>query len=220
MISDIYKCIFIHIPKTAGTSIEQSLGHFKELKRGVQDHRPISDIEPLTFHDFMKSALRPELSASKKIIKKVISDNRSDIKSKYDAYFKFTFVRNSWSRVFSWYKNVMRDDHHKKRFGVSDSCSFKDFVNNHLDQFELKTQLYWITNKKGEIPMDFIGRFENLEKDFSYVADVLKIANKNLPKLVVGDGQHYSQFYDAEMKDIVFKRYRDEISFFNFEYGE
>ena len=114
----------------------------------------------------------------------------------------------------------MRDDHHKKRFGVSNSCSFKDFLKNHLDQFELKTQLYWITNKKEEIPMDFIGRFENLEDDFSYVADVLIIANENLPKLVVGDGQHYSQFYDAEMKDIIYKRYREEIFFFKYDFEE
>ena len=114
----------------------------------------------------------------------------------------------------------MRDDHHQKRFGVSDNCSFKEFMKNHLDQFELKTQLYWITNKKGEIPMDFIGRFENLDNDFSYVANVLKIANKNLTKLVAGDGQHYTQFYDAEMRDLVCKRYKEEISFFKFEYGE
>ena len=114
----------------------------------------------------------------------------------------------------------MRDDHHKKRFGVSNSCSFKDFLKNHLDQFELKTQLYWITNKKGEIQMDFIGRFENLEDDFSYVANVLKIANKKLAKLVVGDGQNYSQFYDEEMKNIISRKYRDEIALFNFKFGE
>ena len=35
-----YKCIFIHIPKCAGTSIEKALGHFELYNgRGRQDHR-------------------------------------------------------------------------------------------------------------------------------------------------------------------------------------
>jgi hypothetical protein len=46
MISHEYKCIFVHIPKTAGSSIEQKLGWFDELKWGVQDHRTIREIEP------------------------------------------------------------------------------------------------------------------------------------------------------------------------------
>ena len=114
----------------------------------------------------------------------------------------------------------MRDENHKKRFGVSDSCSFKEFLTNHMDQWELTTQLYWIRNKKGEIPMDFIGRFENLKEDFSYVADKLGLRDKSLPKLVAGDGEHYSQLYDEEMKEIVSIKYKDEIAHFNFEFGQ
>ena len=49
MISHKHKCIYIHIPKTAGTSIEYKFGHFKELKRGVQDHRTIGEMEPVPF---------------------------------------------------------------------------------------------------------------------------------------------------------------------------
>ena len=45
MISHKYKCIFIHLPKCAGTSIESALGHFENLRPGVQDHRSIRMIE-------------------------------------------------------------------------------------------------------------------------------------------------------------------------------
>lgn len=45
MINHKYKCIFIHIPKCAGTSIESALGHYED-KRGSQDHRTITDIQP------------------------------------------------------------------------------------------------------------------------------------------------------------------------------
>lgn len=45
MISKEHSCIFIYNFKTGGTSIERKLGHFDELKRDVQDHRTIKDIE-------------------------------------------------------------------------------------------------------------------------------------------------------------------------------
>lgn len=38
----------IHIPKTAGTSIEQKLEHFDAAKDGVQDHRRLRDVEPIS----------------------------------------------------------------------------------------------------------------------------------------------------------------------------
>ena len=48
MISHKYKCIYIHIPKTAGSSVEKKLGLYNELSWGVQDHRTIRDIQPIT----------------------------------------------------------------------------------------------------------------------------------------------------------------------------
>ncbi|MDT0556031.1 hypothetical protein [Patiriisocius hiemis] len=48
MISKEKKFIFIHNFKTGGTSIEKKLGHFNSLKRDVQDHRTIREIEALT----------------------------------------------------------------------------------------------------------------------------------------------------------------------------
>ena len=46
MISHEYKCIFIHIPKCAGTSIESAFGHLDgHAGRHGQDHRPIRMIE-------------------------------------------------------------------------------------------------------------------------------------------------------------------------------
>lgn len=49
MISHEYQCIFIHIPKCAGTSIENAFGHFKNhVGPGGQDHRTIRYLESLS----------------------------------------------------------------------------------------------------------------------------------------------------------------------------
>lgn len=53
MISHKHKCIFIHIPKCAGTSIEKTLGHFEDYSgRNKQDHRCIRMIEPINVKTF------------------------------------------------------------------------------------------------------------------------------------------------------------------------
>ena len=220
MISHKYKCIFIHIPKTAGTSIEQKLGHFKELHRGVQDHRPISDIEPISMRELARSCLFLDTAALKKQIKKALTDKKTNLKQCYGTYFKFSFVRNPWARVFSWYKNVMRDEHHKRRFKVDDNCSYKDFLHKHLDQWELKPQLYWLLDKEGNMPLDFVGKFENLKNDFCFVANKIGLRDYELPKLIAGDGQHYARFYDVEMEKLIYTKYKDEIDYFNFRFGE
>lgn len=223
MISHKYKCIFIHIPKTAGTSIEKKLGLFVKAKPGVQDHRTIREIEPFSLAHLGRLCQQENLYLSLKRIYNLLKGRRTVSREMYNAYFKFTFVRNPWSRVFSWYGDIMRNDVQRRRFGVPDNCLFKDFLNNHINKWFLRSQLFWIMNIKGENPMDFIGRFERLEKDFFHVCDVLGIEDKSLPiihQLIVGVGQHYTQFYDDEMKENVAQKYKDEIALFKFEFGE
>ncbi len=220
MISHKYKCIFFHIPKTAGTSIEKKLEHFKTFKRGIQDHRTVKDIEPLSSHDLLKISKLGDLTLVAKRLRNRLMGKGSVSKQHYDTYFKFTFVRNPWARVFSWYMNVMRDKKHQKDLGISHNCSFKQFLNDHLDQWALRPQLFWVTNSNGEIPLDFIGRFEKLQQDFAHVCDVLNIKDNSLPKLISGANPPYVDMYDEDMKNIVSQRYTDEIHFFKFEFGE
>lgn len=220
MISHQYRCIFIHIPKTAGTSIEKKLNFFDHLERGVQNHNTIRDIEPEPWVKSARSIFfhydQPTLvkSSVKKILKPQISQGL------YDTYFKFSFVRNSWSRAFSWYKNVIRDENHRRKLSVSSDCSLKDFLLGHKHNWGLRSQLFWLINAKGEIPLDFIGRFENLEKDFAFVCDKIGIEDKQLPNLLVTDRSDYSQYYDQETIDLVYKIYKQEINLFKFEFGQ
>lgn len=224
MISHRYHSVFVHVPKTAGTSIEFALGHFRKMRWGVQDHRSIREIEPLSLHDMLGMAGQ---GAGRKILLKraraMLAGRPSVSRLHYQTYFKFTFVRNPWARIYSWYRNVLREPRHRRAYGVPSDCAFPVFVHRHLDPTRgpMRSQLHWLLDKDNRIPLDFVGRFEHLDRDFEFVREKLRLPDGELPKLVMGgDALNYVERYDPPMIDRIARLYAAEIEQFGFRFGE
>jgi hypothetical protein len=198
MISKDLRCVFVHIPRTGGTSIEKALGWipdgavgpYQTVPHGSQDHRRVGEF-------------RSALSAAD-----------------FAGYFKFTFVRNPWDRAVSWYKVVLKDPVHLKNLNIPADCSFRDFLLAKEAVWGLQPQLYWIREPDGGIPLDFIGRFENLKQDYAQVCERLGIRDPDLPHLIEArDKRPYPTFYDAELQTLVGQRYAEEIDLFGYRFG-
>jgi hypothetical protein len=199
MISDRYRCVFVHIPKTAGTSIERAMGWIPDdaiskdgsLRRNAQDHRTLIELR------------------------------RAMPEADFAAYFKFTFVRNPWVRVASWYMNIIHDEFHRANFGVAAECTFRDFLVEHGGTWGLQPLRYWVGNDNGEIELDFIGRFEKVRADFDAVCRQLGITALELPHLRrAQERTHYTNLYDKECREIVANRYAEEIEMLGYRYGD
>jgi hypothetical protein len=198
MISDRHRCVFVHIPKTAGTSIDRALGWISDdafnpdgsLHRDAQDHRTLRELQ---------LAMQP---------------------ADFDAYFKFTVVRNPWARVASWYTNILQDQLHLAHFGIAADCTFRDFLVNHASTWGLQPLRYWVEDSNAQIELDFIGRFENLQSDFQIVCGRLGISGTALPHLRRAERPvPYTSLYDAECRSIVTERYAEEIEMLGYRYG-
>ena len=202
MISHRHNFIFIHINKTAGTSVVNSLKPFVESyiarrkRKCVDQHKSINDM----------------------------------LNEETKHYFKFAFVRNSWDRFLSLYKYRIKTNQTNLK---NNPISFKEWakrihekdpiyynVTNKLQLRVLSTQLGWIKNKDGEIVTDFIGRFENLQKDFDIICDKIGIPHQQLPHKNKSKHKHYTEYYDDETREIVAKKYAKDIEYFNYEFGE
>ena len=214
MISNKDKLIFVHIPKCGGTSISSSLG----LER---DHGTIRMIEPLNFKTLYYYPL-----SYKDLLRKIRYQyiNKKKLKNfsnqKYNEYFKFSFVRNPWSRAFSWFNNVMRDSTHQKNLKITKNLNFKDFLILFAGKGMLRSQTYWLQDFQGKIPLDFIGKFENINSDFECVCKRISKSNRKLEVKNIGPNLDYRDHYDATTKKIIEDVYHHEIKLFDYTFNE
>jgi len=212
MISHDLQCIFVHIPKTGGTSVEKSLGIFTDLNAHTQDHRSIQKI-------------KPEGSPGNVIQRLLVQDPVVEgevTPGQFQRYYKFTFVRNPFTRAVSWYRNILSDPRHQEKHGVSPDCSFPEFMVKHQDNWALRPQTHWILDKDGQPPFDFIGRFEQFQTDFDKVCDRLGLEKRTLAqeRKRPGDKVSYRAFYDEATIELVSERYREEIAMFGYSFDD
>lgn len=198
MINHKHKLIFIHIPRTGGTSIERALNG----RDWFNVHAPSKH---LTAHT----------------AKKIYSEY-------WDRYFKFTFVRNPWDRMVSmlkygWFygvkinqgKKISLDDYFDKFKKVEYDERF--FNSNQFSDYNtIEGSIY--KNIFGE-DMDFIGKFENLEEDFSKICLINNIKNKKIPHIEKSHNRkQYHNYYDSRSRSLIEEKYYKDIELFNYEF--
>jgi len=222
MISHKYKAIFIHIPKCAGTSIEKCLGHFDDYS-GIsrQDHRSIRMIEPINVQAFSS------IENIKELIKRLLlrinppPNPRSAInvtREQYQNYFKFTVVRNPWSRAYSWYRSNIINEAWRKRHNLSKDITFPEFLELHLGKKSLRPQTFWLINFCNKIPLNYIGKFENINEDFNEICRLMNVNHIKLPHELNRGFNDYKDVYDENSKNLIKEIYKEEIQLFNYTF--
>ena len=269
-----HKCLFIHVPRTGGTSFRVSLG-IREPTNSTLGRELNGDFE-LRPKDKTKVSLSIQLHhlCMRHIQLLPILEH-----SLLTESFKCAFIRNPWDKTLSEYSHY----YHKYCSDFEDyvlrlekivsfvnenfvfdfnNVFYKEYSDLMLDTFKLgpawwgatnENQLnefkkfyiknhpfakeltyvdphffpqhFFVADELGNNLMDFIGRFENYEKDAQNILDRLGTywrqdpdGRRIIPHLNVSTHKNYRDMYSLKTRDIVYNLFKKDIQTFDYTF--
>lgn len=202
VINHKHRFLFVHIQKTGGTSVTEALFTVEGTRSVGHAHSMIDTLDPTV----------------------------------YSGYHTFCFVRNPFDRLVSWWNMMVRkgacNDFSRyllsRGHGFSQFLDMKDVIyEGNPDEREFPeaypksiafNQLDYMNGPDGRLAVDFIGRYENLERDFAEVCGRIGLELR-LPHANSFPRKPYWHYYNAEDVDKVRSMCKRDLEFFDYEFN-
>lgn len=192
---DEKQVIFLHVPKTGGTTIKRLFGI-----------NQLDDPNP---------AIRPSLQhLTCSLLRQQMGDE------KYETYYKFAFVRNPWARVVSDY--FWRQQLPRKRpvLPFRDFVGNAQKLVLEKRYYEQEFGDHLIPQIAYTEDVDDVFRFEKFEAGIQSVAAKIGVETGPISQKESKHYDSYWQFYDDETRLIIHDIYGEEIEQFGYEFGK
>jgi len=216
-ISHPLRTIFVHIPKTAGTSVEAVLGmHGDKSDIGIRPYFNQTRDEQRLYGGELQ-----HLTAS--CIREKLADDVA-----FRSYFKFTIVRNPWERLVS---TCAWTDQKWVRGEALEPTSFDRIVRQLYELFRaaqraaapltlsphLHPQFQYVCDATLQPMVDFIARYENLEQDWRRICERLNV-DVALPVRMRSHHRPYREYYCEETRSMVAEVYAHDVELFGYAF--
>lgn len=214
-VSDSHKFIYVSGGRCATTSINTSLSHIP----GIDSYEP-ARADPVIWKSYNK-----HLPAKK--IRELIGEE------KWNQYFKFTFVRNTYSWIVSsFFFQAQKGTLNMPPSGIMTMKDFQEIADffqtpggrRYDDSWPIRSQKCFISDNNYDIIVDYIGRFEFLQDDFNTVCDKIGAARTELPIMNASHASasdwkiNYKNNPSAE--EFVYEKWKIDIDYFGFKLND
>ena len=225
IINNTFKFIFVHVPKSAGTTVTKLLSAYSAYCDIEVGGTAMGEaIQP-----FFRNRYGLSKHSTAREIKAVVGE------ALWNRYFKFAFVRNPYARAHSAYKFLRRM---RKETGVDflapldGLATFQDFVRSDYFQTEgmdriLMPQSFWLRSvtRNPAISLDHIGRVESIENSIRHISECVPGLFKaggeiEVPVLNSSDDACEATWQtlisDQNTERLVFEKYRIDFEAFGY----
>lgn len=204
IISHRHRFIFFAVPRTGSHAMRQVLGpHLGSEDWEQQDlfekkRLPVRELAQLRHGHISVNQLKPWLSAEV-----------------WDTYFKFAIVRNPFDRFVSSCFFLARGQPQLSRDPTA-------FMKRALDnpkfarRILLRPQSDLLTDQHGTLPLDFVGRFEQIQDSCERIFGIIGLPAPVLQKRNASRHEHWLCYYDDALMATVRNLYRRDLE--NFSY--
>lgn len=221
--------IFIRTHKTASKSMEKVLALHCGEDDIISPRGPVDKYGPArnfrgVFNPF--ADILNEKVSSRSILRRLFRGMRyynhmsaGQIKRRigrttWNSFYKFCFERNPWDKAVSHYWFQMKNPRARKRIG-----SFEEYLESGRCQIDYP--LYTID---GELAVDRVGRYEDIEKDWEQILSHVGLPAESLSERANAwqrtNSEPYQNYYTDKTRQLVAELYANEIALFGYRFGD
>lgn len=181
--------IFIHINKTAGTSIGKAIG------LPVKDH--------LTAKEIIARIGKEKWDTAYKF---------TFVRNPWDKVVSHYEYRRKKNKTHIATRDIGFKSWVSMTYGEKKDPVYYDNPKSFQPQVE------WLKDDEGRISIDFLGRFESINEDFNHVKQIIGL-DAGLPHLNASKRVDYRSYYDDESREIIARWFHEDISLFDYRFN-
>lgn len=199
-----YSMLFVHIPKTGGTSVKQWTKNNLGIITTGKKHSKLNELEINKKTNYIFSIVRnpfDRLYSWYKYRKNLAEDLNS---------FKIFFEKLALDK----HEHIAVEN---KDFMMhcAENNGFNTFVSESVKTANHYNSIWWLQSEYIDDRVDVL-RFENLSHDFEKIKNKYKI-NDNLPKLNTSYSSNYKKAYNKETESFVRAYFEQDFLKFNYK---
>lgn len=167
----------------------------------------------------------------------ILEAKRRLSKDQFSSYFKFAVVRNPWDRIISLYLYTPVDRKTAKQ-GYTRQKQYEELspfvglllfngdaflkwlrnISTNRSKF-LASCFFWLKNGQGEIGVDFVGKYEDLNKAWKYISNRIGLREESLGCLLRNKNRtHYRDYYDRVTEQLVGEIFAEDIARWEYKF--